>query len=57
METILNHRSGHKSGIAGVYNKAKYESQVRTAMLLWADHLKLIVENSEPTVLPMRRHA
>ena len=36
VETILNHRSGHKAGIAGTYNKASYAREVRTALLMWA---------------------
>jgi integrase len=55
VETILNHRSGHKSGDAGTYNRAVYERQVRAALLMWADHLQAIIDGSDPKVLPMRR--
>jgi integrase len=57
VETILNHRGGHKSGVAGVYNKAKYESQVCTAMLLWADHLRSIVDGGGVKVVTLRRES
>jgi integrase len=57
VETILNHRSGHKSGVAGTYNRARYESQVRTAMLLWADHLRSIVEGGDTKVVTLRRES
>src|SRR5262249_6632659 len=32
IEAVLNHVSGHKAGIAGVYNKAKYENAVKIAL-------------------------
>ena len=57
VETVLNHRSGHKAGIGGVYNRARYESQVRTAMLLWADHLRSIIGGDDVKVVPMRMPA
>jgi integrase len=57
VETVLNHRGGHKSGVAGTYNRARYESQVRTAMLLWADHLRSIVESGEARIVPLRKEA
>jgi integrase len=39
IETVLNHVSGHKGSIAGVYNRAKYEAPVREALDRWADHI------------------
>ena len=54
VETILNHVSGHKGGVAGVYNRATYEREVRAALLLWADHVKSIVDGVERKIIPMR---
>ena len=42
IEAALNHYSGHRGGVAGIYNRAKYERQVRAALALWADHLPTI---------------
>ena len=42
IEAALNHYSGHRGGVAGIYNRAKYERQVRAALALWADHLQTI---------------
>jgi integrase len=42
VEAVLNHISGHKSGVAGVYNKARYEGEMRAALQRWADHLDQI---------------
>jgi integrase len=39
VEAVLNHISGHKAGIAGVYNHAAYDMEKRAALLLWADHM------------------
>jgi hypothetical protein len=38
VEAILNHISGKsKAGVAGVYNRAKYEAQKRRALDRWGD--------------------
>jgi integrase len=36
VEAILNHVSGHKAGVAGVYNKATYRREKRDALERWA---------------------
>jgi integrase len=55
IEAVLNHISGHKSGIAGIYNRATYDKEKREALNLWAEHLLAIVENRAPVVVPMKR--
>lgn len=52
IEQILNHVSGHKSGVAGVYNKSVYEREVRSALALWHDHVRSLVDGGERKVLP-----
>jgi integrase len=42
IEAVLNHQSGHKGGVAGIYNRAKYSDDMRRALQLWADHLTKI---------------
>jgi integrase len=42
IEAILNHVSGHKGGVAGIYNRAKYADEMRSALQRWADHLDQI---------------
>jgi integrase len=39
LEAILNHVSGHKSGVAGIYNRARYEGEMRAALQLWGDYV------------------
>jgi hypothetical protein len=42
IEAILNHYSGHRSGVAGVYQRAKYTDEMRAGLQRWADHLEKI---------------
>jgi integrase len=39
VEAILNHVSGHRAGVAGVYNRARYAAEMREALQLWAQHV------------------
>ena len=51
VEAVLNHQSGHKGGIAGVYNRSPYEREVRNALATWHDHLRTLVDGGERKVL------
>jgi integrase len=42
IEAVLNHVSGHKGGVAGVYNRARYEGEMRDALQRWAQHIAAI---------------
>jgi hypothetical protein len=55
IEAVLNHVSGHKSGVAGIYNRATYDKEKREALNLWAAHLLAVIEGKRPTVVPLRR--
>jgi integrase len=57
VEAVLNHISGHKAGVAGVYNRAKYPKEKREALNLWAEHLMAIVEGRDAKVVPLKRGA
>jgi integrase len=52
IEQILNHKSGHKAGPAGIYNRSSYEREVRAALALWADHVRTLVDGGERKVIP-----
>ena len=43
VEAILNHISGHQAGVAGVYNKALYLTERRTALDVWGKRIINIV--------------
>jgi integrase len=53
IEAVLNHVSGHKHGVAGVYNRARYEQQKTTTLLRWADYVLAIVEGRQSKVIPL----
>lgn len=54
IEAILNHVSGHKGGVAGVYNRATYEDEMREALERWANHVDGIVSPLRPQALSVR---
>jgi integrase len=51
IEAILNHVSGFRAGVAGIYNRNPYDAEKRTALALWADHLLAIVNGHESNVV------
>jgi len=51
----LNHVSGHKAGVAGIYNRSNYLNERRDALLLWADLLMGIVGEQPAKVVLLRR--
>ena len=44
IEAVLNHISGHKAGVAGIYNRSSYAPEKRTALELWGKHVQLLIE-------------
>jgi integrase len=50
VEAVLNH-VGHKSGVAGVYNRATYDKEKRTALLRWSEYVLAVVEGRDSKVL------
>jgi integrase len=56
IEEALNHRSGHRRGVAGIYNRSNYEPEVRTALTLWSSYVQAIVGGAErsPPARPSR---
>jgi hypothetical protein len=51
----VNHHSGFRSGVGGVYIRSPYERQVRAAMVLWSDHVCTLIESGKRKVVPMRQ--
>jgi integrase len=47
VEQILNHQSGHRSGVVGVYNKSKYVRAVENAVAAWDRHLRALIEGRD----------
>jgi integrase len=42
-ESILNHVSGTRSGVAGLYNRATHENAKKEALTQWGDHVAALV--------------
>jgi integrase len=47
VEAVVNHVSGHKGGVAGVYNRATYAAEKRAALQQWADHVERVVAGED----------
>lgn len=55
LEATVNHISGSKGGVAGVYNRAQYLSERADALNTWADFLmRLVGERHSNNVVPLR---
>ena len=47
IEAVLNHVSGHKSGVAGIYNRSAYSIEKRSALKIWANHMAIALAKAE----------
>jgi integrase len=54
VEAVLNHYGGHRRGVAGTYNRSRYERQIRAALALWADHVRSVIDGGERKIVPLR---
>jgi integrase len=55
VEAVLSHVSGHKAGVAGVYNKAEYRAEKAEALRRWAQHVAGVVSGEpEAKVVALR---
>jgi integrase len=54
VEVTINHISGAKGGVAGVYNHEEYEQEKRAALERWADYIAAVVSGRTGNVVPMR---
>ena len=44
IEAALNHKSGAKAGVAGIYNRSTYTAEVKAALIRWADYIRALVD-------------
>jgi integrase len=49
-EAVLNHVSGSRAGIVGVYQRYDYADEKRAALAAWGERVVAIVEDREPAV-------
>jgi integrase len=55
IELCLNHVSGSRAGVAGVYNRSKREADCAIAWAQWADCLMAAIENRQSNIKPLKR--
>lgn len=48
-EAVLNHISGTRSGVAGIYNRYRYEPEKQNALERWNHHLSFLIQKSKYT--------
>ena len=54
IEEVLNHASGYKKGVAGIYNRHDYITEKRRALNLWAAFLDDLVKDKNPLIIPIK---
>jgi integrase len=54
VEAVLNHQSGSKRGVAGIYNLNTYLPEKTAALTLWSEHLMSAVSGEPAKVVPLR---
>jgi integrase len=54
VEAVLNHVSGHKAGVAGVYNRALYSAEKRQALDQWAAHIEALAGGKRSNVVALK---
>jgi integrase len=50
-ELAINHVRG---GVEAIYDRHRYQSEIASALALWADHIRTVVEGNERRVVPLR---
>jgi integrase len=54
IEAVINHVSGSKAGIAGIYNRSTYEREKSAALARWAEHVLATVEERASKIVALR---
>ncbi len=53
-ELCINHVKG---GVEAIYDRHKYQREIKSALALWSDHVQSIVEARDRKVVPLRERA
>jgi integrase len=54
VEAALNHISGAKAGVAGIYNRSAYAPEKKAALERWTAHVAGLVDGKQAEVIPLR---
>jgi integrase len=57
IEHVLNHVSGSRAGVAGVYNRYGYLPEKRHALEVWAQYIETVTRASPDNVIPLAKAA
>ena len=57
VKAVLNHISGSKRGVAGVYNRSTYSAERKIALKKWAERVLAIVNDAPTNVTPLHGRA
>ena len=57
VEALLNHVSGHRAGVAGIYNRATYADEKAEALARWGAHVEQLVTGKSAKVIHLRNPA
>jgi integrase len=55
-EAVLNHISGSRGGIAGVYQRQDWAAEKRAALEAWAAHVTAVVDGRTPSYAGSQSH-
>ena len=55
VEAVLNHVSGHRAGVAGVYNRSLYAAEKRDALVRWGSDVENLVSSQPPLLVLLKR--
>jgi integrase len=55
VERILNHVSGTRGSVAGIYDRAALDTERRDALARWARHVEGLLNDAAPNVVELRR--
>ena len=47
VEVVLNHIGGFRAGVSGVYNRASYSAEKRTALELWGSYVQTLLAQAD----------
>jgi integrase len=53
IEAALNHYGGHRRGVAGIYNRSRYDREVTAALARWSEHVLALVEGRAGNVVAL----
>ena len=53
VEAVINHVSGHRAGVAGIYNKATYAREKAAALARWAEYVLAVAEGRKSNVVTL----